>query len=89
MTKVLHHKAFKKVFIHVKRPFSPEHLLISFEIKNLCHLKNATEKARVLRQEIYFKIHKVYSSMHENECKYGCVKENFPQVFKTQPDKAH
>ena len=42
--------------------------------QNLCRLKNATEKARVLKQEFYFKIEKVYSSMkmrviccHENE----------------------
>ena len=44
----------------MKRPF---YLLKSLVILNLCHLKKATEKARVLKQEFYFKIHKVYSSM--------------------------
>ena len=59
ITKLLSRYSLEKTTgIHVNTAFSREYLLKSFAIWNLCHSEKATEKARVLRQEFYFKIQK-------------------------------
>ena len=67
--------------IHVNTDFSREYLLKSFAIWNFCHLEKATEKARVLRKEFYFKVQKytvwwkwVWASSSQYCSDFGCTR---------------
>ena len=65
MTKVLDHKAFKQV-VTWKSSFHVNTCIKLCDLK-LLSLKKATEKARVLKQEFYFKNSKGIQ-FDENEC---------------------